>query len=113
MTEEKPSTNQPTDSERRSARKTRNSNPMLKIVLDTNQLFTGTASDLLQSSLRQVIGTSRKHSDIQIEWYIPDMVRWEREFQMAEAARDLLPALSKLERLLGHGLGINSGRDIH
>src|SRR5438105_4325822 len=108
MTEEKPTTSQPVDSQKRLSKRARNSIPILKIVLDTNQLFTGTASDLLQDSLRQVIESSRKHSDIQIEWYLPDMVRWEREFQMAEAAHNLLPALSKLERLLGHGLGINS-----
>jgi hypothetical protein len=53
--------------------------PVLKIVLDTNQLFTGSASDLLQLALRQVIEASRTHRDIEIEWYVPEVVRSECE----------------------------------
>jgi len=82
--------------------------PVLKIVLDTNQLFTGSASDLLQLALRQVIEASRTHRDIEIEWHVPEVVRSEREYQMTDAAIELLPTITKLERLLGHNLGINT-----
>lgn len=84
--------------------------PLLRILLDTNQLFTGSASDLLSAALRKLIEESRSHSDIQIEWLIPEVVRWEREYQMVTAARRLLPALIKLEHLLGYKLGISEER---
>jgi hypothetical protein len=80
---------------------------LLKIVLDTNLLYTGSASDLLQMPLQKLIGESSKHTDIQIEWHIPEVVRAEREYQMTNAASDLLPSIGKLERLLGHNLGIS------
>lgn len=89
------------------AKKPRSKKPILKIVLDTNQLFTGSASDLLQLALRQLIEASRKHKDIEIEWHVPEIVRSEREYQMTAAAIELLPTIGKLERLLGHNLGIN------
>ena len=91
-------------SEKRAQRRKR----VLKIVLDTNQLFTGSASDLLQLALRQVIEASRTHRDIEIEWHVPEVVRSEREYQMTDAAIELLPTITKLERLLGHNLGINT-----
>ena len=80
---------------------------LLRIFLDTNQLYTGSASDLLRAALKKLIEDSRSHTDVQIEWLIPEVVRWEREYQMTTAARELMPGLAKLERLLGHNLGIN------
>src|SRR5207237_81766 len=74
---------------------------------DTNQLYTGSAAHLLRAELKKLIEESRSHTDIQIEWLIPEIVRWEREYQMTAAAQELLPTLGKLERLLGHNLGIN------
>jgi len=38
----------------------------LRILLDTNQLFTGSASDLLNVALRKLIEESRSHRDITI-----------------------------------------------
>ncbi len=84
--------------------------PILKIVIDTNQLFTESASDLLNINARQAIEGSRRHSDLQIEWYIPEIVRQEREYRMNEAAESIMPYINKLERLLSHRLGID--RDI-
>ncbi|HEV8398138.1 MAG TPA: hypothetical protein VGQ37_27875 [Vicinamibacterales bacterium] len=78
----------------------------VRVVLDTNQLFTGSASDLLKHELAKLIGDSRRHADVRIAWYLPDIVKLERRYQMIEAAKELLPATVKLERLLGHGLAI-------
>src|SRR5204862_86291 len=46
------------------------------------------------------------HPDIQIRWYLPHVVRCEREFQMRENGVALLPAVQKIERVLGHNLNI-------
>lgn len=78
----------------------------VRIVLDTNLLCTGSASDLLRQEAASLIEDSRRHSDLQFAWYIPEIVKLERVYQMREAARELLPPLAKLEKLLGHNLGI-------
>src|SRR5262245_19725947 len=58
----------------------RKRNPLLlRILLDTNQLYTGSASHLLCAELQKLIEVCRSHTDIQIEWMIPEIVRWERE----------------------------------
>lgn len=81
--------------------------PELRIVLDTNQLYTGSASDLLREEVVQLILDCRRHQDVSLVWYIPEVVRLERRHQMQQAGRELLPSVNKLERLLGHGLGIS------
>lgn len=78
----------------------------LRIVLDTNQLFTGSASDLLRQEVVRSIEEARRHSDVKVSWYVPEIVKLERSYQMLEAGRDLLQPLAKLEKLLGHHLGI-------
>lgn len=72
----------------------------LRILLDTNQLFTGSASDLLQEALRKLIEESRSHRDISIEWLVPDVVRFEREYQMTVAATGFVPTLKNLSASL-------------
>jgi hypothetical protein len=87
-------------------RRTRHVPLELRIALDTNQLFNGSASDLLRVELSKFIADSRRHDDVKIRWFLPEVVKRERRYQMREAARELLPATAKLERLLGHGLAI-------
>lgn len=95
------STTKPQRGARRGSRK-----PELRIVLDTNQLYTGSASDLLRQEVVRLIEDSRRHKDVRLVWYLPEVVQLERKYQMLEAARGLLPSVEKLERLLGHGLSI-------
>ncbi len=80
--------------------------PELKVVFDTNAIFSGSASDLLRQEVRSIIQESSKHSDLVISWCLPDMVVHERQFQMRRKGLELLPSIQKLEVLLGHGLGI-------
>ena len=79
----------------------------LRVVLDTNQLYTGSASDLVRQEVAELAQECRRHQDVVIRWYIPDVVRLERRYQMLEAAQKLLPSVQRLERLLGHGLAIS------
>lgn len=79
--------------------------PQLRVVFDTNVLYTGSASDLVQQEAAKLIQESI-FPDLEIQWYLPDIVRHERQYQMQTRAADLIPALAKVEKLLGHNLGI-------
>jgi hypothetical protein len=77
----------------------------LHIVLDTNALFTEAADRLLATEISEFVLKSFDN-DLNLRWYIPSVVTGERRFQMVERAKRLLPHLDKVERLLGHNLGI-------
>lgn len=82
----------------------------LRVVLDTNALYTGSASYFLRKEVGSLIEQHRALPDLTIHWIIPEIVRQERQFQMLQAALQFLPAIEKIERLLGHNLNIT--RDI-
>jgi hypothetical protein len=80
--------------------------PSVHVVLDTNCLFTEAADKLICAEISSFIQKSLPDLGTQIHWYIPEIVKGERKFQMLERATKLLPTLGKLELLLGHALGI-------
>jgi PIN domain len=80
--------------------------PELKVVFDTNVLFTGSASDFLRHEIVDVIRSNSAHEDLSLQWYVPEVVMHERQFQMRRRGFELLPSLEKMERLLGHNLNI-------
>jgi PIN domain len=80
----------------------------LRAVLDTNAIYTNVPSDLVKPEVSELINEHSRHADIQISWYLPEAVIHERHYQMIHRATDLLPALDKIERLLGHKLGITN-----
>lgn len=80
--------------------------PELKVVFDTNVLWTGSASDLLKHEVNELIKNNSSHPDLKISWYLPEIVRHERQYQMLKAGLELLPSIQKLERVLGHKLNI-------
>ena len=80
----------------------------LKIVFDTNALHTKVAHHLLNEKTRKLIEKNSHHKDIQINWYLPEVVKLERQFQMLKFANDNLPSVQKIELLLNHNLNINS-----
>jgi hypothetical protein len=82
--------------------------PELKVVFDSNVLYTGTASDLVNQSVGQLISESTRHQDIILSWYLPEIVVLERTYQMIRKGLELLPNIQKLEQLLGHNLNITS-----
>src|ERR1700675_1733123 len=73
----------------------------LRVAFDTNVLFTGSASDLVRQEAASLISQSG-FPDLDIQWYLPDVVRLERQFQMQKGALELLAPLARVERLLGH-----------
>jgi hypothetical protein len=80
--------------------------PELKVVFDTNVLFTQAASDLLRVEVQNIIQANSQHVDLKIQWLLPTIVIDERRYQMRHRAFALLPSIKKLEKLLGHNLNI-------
>lgn len=77
---------------------------VLKVVFDTNALYTDSASDLIKPAIAQLIRENSAHHDLTIIWYLPDIVVREREYQMRKKGLSYLETLRKLEKLLGHEL---------
>lgn len=91
-------------------KKRKNKNPQLRVAFDTNALYVapnslGSASDLLRQEIAVLIRESN-YPDLDILWYLPEVVRHERQYQMQAEALKLRPAINKIERLLGHNLAL-------
>lgn len=80
--------------------------PELKVAFDTNVLYTGSANDLMKQEVADLIRANSHHADLKTTWYLPEIVRHERQYQMLSRAKEFLPSIQKLERLLGHNLNI-------
>ena len=80
--------------------------PELRVVLDSNAIHNQSESFLLRREVADFIRANSAHSDLSVTWYLPEVVRHERQYQMLQRALELLPAIQKLERLLGHNLNI-------
>lgn len=80
--------------------------PKLLVVFDTNVLFTQVASDLVRNDAQRIIEQNSSHLDLEIVWYLPEIVVDERRYQMLGKAKELLPNMQKLEKLLGHKFGV-------
>jgi hypothetical protein len=80
----------------------------LKVLFDTNVIFTATASDLLRQEITELVSTHSNLSDIHITWHLPDIVVKERIFQMTKKGLELISSIQKMERLLGHNLNITA-----
>ncbi|WP_295624103.1 PIN domain-containing protein [uncultured Nitrosomonas sp.] len=83
--------------------------PRLVVFFDTNALYTQVASDLVRAEIRNLITQNSNHVDLDISWYLPEIVVNERRYQMMSRAQDLLPNLQKMEKLLGLTFGIGDG----
>jgi hypothetical protein len=84
--------------------------PQLKVVFDTNALYVtptslGSASDLLRDEIATLIVDS-KYPDLDILWYLPEVVRHERQYQMQTEALKLRGPRNRIEKLLGHNLAL-------
>jgi hypothetical protein len=61
----------------------RHQKPQLKVVFDTNALYVtptslGSASDLVRSEIADLISEA-KYPDLDLHWYISEIVRHERQ----------------------------------
>jgi hypothetical protein len=114
--EKKMSADVPSDS-RSEKKKRRAGKSQLRIVLDTNSLYVapnsiGSASDLVRQEIANVIADAR-YPDLEILWYLPEIVRHERQYQMQAEALKLRHAINKIERLLGLNLALTDALLLH
>jgi hypothetical protein len=82
----------------------------LKVVFDTNALYVtptslGSASDLVRQEIADLIAEA-KYPDLELLWFLPEVVRHERQYQMQAEAMKLRSAINRIERLLGHNLAL-------
>ncbi len=87
-------------------KKTKSKASELRVVFDSSVIYTGSEADLVRGEAADLIRESTQHLDLSIIWYLPSVVRHERQSQMQKRALELLPSIQKLERLLGHQLNI-------
>jgi PIN domain len=91
----------PSEKKKRRVRKSQ-----LRVVLDSNALYvTGSASDLVRQEITAVIADAR-YPDLEILWYLPEIVRHERQYQMQTEALKFRSAINKIERLLSLNLAL-------
>jgi len=93
-----------------SAKKSKSHKSQLRVVFDTNALYVtptslGSASDLVRDEIAGLISES-KYPDLDILWFLPEVVRHERQYQMETEALKLRSSINKIERLLGHNLAL-------
>lgn len=80
--------------------------PKLLVVFDTSVLYTVSEIELIRKEAINLIKEHGQHQDFAITWYLPEVVRHERQFQMQSKASRLLPPIEKLESILGYKLNI-------
>ncbi|WP_162176747.1 PIN domain-containing protein [Hyphomonas beringensis] len=80
--------------------------PKVKVMLDTNVLFTEDEARLFSHGAERLIATAAKETGLHIDWILPDVVSAERFRQMKTKAVNLLIPLARLEKLIGHNLAL-------
>jgi len=78
----------------------------LKIVLETNAIFTDSENHLLRREISELVRNNRGDANLTIQWILPETVLQERSYQMQREAASLLPHLTRLERVTGLSLNI-------
>jgi len=86
--------------------KKKSASPEMIIVFDTSFLYTKSEHYFFKKEVSELISANNGHKDIDIKWYVPEVVKHERQYQMTQKAIELLPAIQRLEKLLGHNLNI-------
>ncbi|HAU3628224.1 PIN domain-containing protein [Legionella waltersii] len=81
--------------------------PTIKVVFDTNVLFTKFNNKLFNKEISALIKRESEREDVDLSWYLPEVVVMERQHQMMRGAFELLPAVSKLNDLLGSSQVVN------
>jgi hypothetical protein len=78
----------------------------IRVCFDANAIHNESPLHLLAVGVKELVGRHSSHSDVSLSWYIPNMVRGEREFRMQTAAEKLLPKVADVETILGVNLNI-------
>jgi hypothetical protein len=90
-------------SNKKKAKKRTVSTPKLKVMFDTNVLYTKLAHHLFRLDVKELVASNSTHPDLTIEWYLPDVVARERQYQMSQQASRLHESVAQLEKLVKRG----------
>jgi hypothetical protein len=77
----------------------------LRVVFDTNTIHIDSGSDLVRPEIENLV-TNTVHRDLHVLWYLPDVVRHERQYQMGKKALEIHSSLKRIERFLGQGFNV-------
>lgn len=81
--------------------------PELRVILETSAIYQATSGDLMRHEVTELIRASSGHVDLTISWYLPEIVRNEREYQLRKLALKTFPSVQKLERILDQHTGMS------
>jgi len=81
----------------------------IHVVFDTNAIHTKSADQLLRRDVSEQIKAPSKKS-IDLHWYVPPIVLFEREYQMLEEAKTFLPHLRRADRFFGTSYAVTLDR---
>ena len=82
--------------------------PTVHVVFETSCLFVDAADKLIGDEISEFILSTNANLDITVRWYLPRLVKDERRYQMNLRAHRLTPHVARVEKLLGHNLGITA-----
>lgn len=82
----------------------------LHVVFDTNVVWSDSILDLFSNATVNLIRQHSRHQDVAINWVLPRVARQEREYQMRRKALSHLPAVQKLESLVGFNWGVDEAK---
>ncbi|WP_241047427.1 PIN domain-containing protein [Achromobacter xylosoxidans] len=82
----------------------------LHIVFDTNVVWSDSILDVFNNATVSLIRQHSGHQDLSVSWLLPRIARQEREYQMRRKAFAHLPAVQKLESLVGFHWGVDEAK---
>jgi hypothetical protein len=82
-------------------------NRSIHVAVDTNILHTKSPHFFVNKSLSAFIKNIKNDKDVQIKWYLPSVVKAEREHQITTDTAALLSSVEAVERLLDEKLHVS------
>ena len=71
----------------------------IKVICDTNFLYTDSSEFLSNKELKDLIHDSKSIPNYDIEWILPSLVVEERQFQMSKSLKKNINWISRIERI--------------
>jgi hypothetical protein len=81
--------------------------PEFHIAFDTNFVHNEVENRLLNRELSDLMLKTREFKHVRVSWYLLDIVRGERRYQMLGVAKKLIPHSERVGKLLGKDFGIS------
>lgn len=82
--------------------------PQIWVVFDTNSIFSDSAASLLSWGAKRLIEKNPDRVDLSFRWILPEVVKFERLYQMVEQAMGFRTGHRSMVRFLGEGGEVGS-----